>query len=748
MALSDRYFIGQIVFDEWKISDCLGVSVDNREATFAVYSTKGGDSNSLFKVISLYEEDSSVASADTIALVHQSCLSEFSSKASAFHGNALIENIDNYNIVDWDDGAKCGCDLILITECLDSLRNKLSSGLKFPEKDIVRIGKDVCSALILTHGHNIIHKNIKPSSIYIGMVHFKLGDFSLSNVYDNSTTNMGYYAAPEQLSQGTVSEATDIYSLGLTLYELCGGKVPLFEQATDDRGNPTLLWNEPAPLSGISTNLSNIICKACASDPTKRFATARDMLNALNNVGNPNAVQSSSRYSESAGFGETTILSQDNSTFSSSSETTVLSPSVSPYAGAGASAPIDNSGFAQVAPNSYGYAQPTPNKKKSSSGLKKVLIGVAAVLGVLIIGFVAISVLGGGDDEDEPDETEITETSKKTSQTKATTETTEVTETEPTLPPFEELSYEDYVNKAYIALFDEEPDRELVSEEAKVLEARADKCYVSQYLYNLLNSKEYKDLKKSNSEYITDLFELLYPVSADEIINEAKIEEGTHLLDDGSHDRNSVFAIYVNQYEFYKDCSAYSIQPGYFATEYTPEGTKEPIEMDQQLLAELNDIVVYISQHTIGKDIMNAHPDWFEHWIKQFLANKTDIYSFILQYATSGEMGSRNLTDEEFVKEMYRLCFRREADEGGLVGWVDALSNSDSPLPRNELVNAFLSAEEFNTAWSSYTSDVVVKFPTVVTEETTESVPEDVASEEATPEDTAETEPAESEEEA
>ena len=73
MALSDRYFVGQIVFDEWKISDCLGVSVDNREATFAVYSTKGGDSNSLFKVISLYEEDSSVASADTIALVHQSC---------------------------------------------------------------------------------------------------------------------------------------------------------------------------------------------------------------------------------------------------------------------------------------------------------------------------------------------------------------------------------------------------------------------------------------------------------------------------------------------------------------------------------------------------------------------------------------------------------------------------------------------------------------------------------------------------
>jgi predicted Ser/Thr protein kinase len=151
----------------------------------------------------------------------------------------------------------------------------------------------VCAALDYAHRKGIIHRDVKPSNVLIdreGAVY--LSDFGIAKVLESSSrltqtgTAMGTpaYMSPEQCRGETVDRRSDIYSLGVVLYELAVGRVPF--QANTPVAVLFAHLHEPLPLPrslnpAISEALQNVILKALAKNPADRYQTAAEMGAAL-----------------------------------------------------------------------------------------------------------------------------------------------------------------------------------------------------------------------------------------------------------------------------------------------------------------------------------------------------------------------------------------------------------------------------------------------------------------------------------
>jgi len=179
----------------------------------------------------------------------------------------------------------------------------------------VEIIKQMASALSLAHKNHIIHRDVKPQNILVtsdGVP--KLVDFGIAKAVNASTlvgttgTIMGsvHYFSPEQARGGYVDEKSDIYSLGIVLYELLTGKVPF------DGDNPVSVAlmhiNEdmvpPSKLvSGIPPQLEQVVMKATKKYQTERYASADDMYEALENVEHLHSILGKSIYTGSPASG-------------------------------------------------------------------------------------------------------------------------------------------------------------------------------------------------------------------------------------------------------------------------------------------------------------------------------------------------------------------------------------------------------------------------------------------------------------
>lgn len=163
-------------------------------------------------------------------------------------------------------------------------------------KVAIDIARQVASALSVAHKHNIIHRDIKPHNIMItkeGMA--KLGDFGIAKAVSSSTmvadTNkiIGsvHYFSPEQARGGKVDERSDIYSLGIVLYEMLTGVVPF------DGDNPVTVAlmhiNEdikpPSKIvPGIPPQLEKLVMKATDKFQDNRYRTVDELLEDLDNI--------------------------------------------------------------------------------------------------------------------------------------------------------------------------------------------------------------------------------------------------------------------------------------------------------------------------------------------------------------------------------------------------------------------------------------------------------------------------------
>lgn len=204
------------------------------------------------------------------------------------------------NIVNVYDVGKEGNIYFIVMELIDGrpLSDIIEENGPLDYRNVIEIGKQVAAALSLAHKNHIIHRDVKPHNIMItkdGVA--KLADFGIAKAISSSTIVnkdeggqvMGsvHYFSPEQARGKYVDEKSDVYSLGIVLYEMLTGEVPF------DGDNPVEIAlmhiNEDIkPPSQIIDNvppaLEKIILKATDKYQTNRYENAEVMFEDLNNV--------------------------------------------------------------------------------------------------------------------------------------------------------------------------------------------------------------------------------------------------------------------------------------------------------------------------------------------------------------------------------------------------------------------------------------------------------------------------------
>jgi serine/threonine-protein kinase len=173
------------------------------------------------------------------------------------------------------------------------LRQSKTTHKLLSHETVLRIIKDVASALDYAHNRGVIHRDVKPSNIMINREGQSiLTDFGLvmlpahaSQATLGSTFGTPHYVAPEQaISSAAAVAASDIYSLGIVLYEMATGELPFDDESplsvalkhVSDLPTPPTVVNPDLP-----HGVEEVILKALAKDPTDRFTTASDMAMAL-----------------------------------------------------------------------------------------------------------------------------------------------------------------------------------------------------------------------------------------------------------------------------------------------------------------------------------------------------------------------------------------------------------------------------------------------------------------------------------
>ena len=194
--------------------------------------------------------------------------------------------------------------LYIAMEFIDgpSLKSVLSKEGPMAPARIVSLMWQVSAALAVAHRHSIVHRDLKPHNIMLtrddhGREVAKLVDFGIAKTFDEATqlTQTGFvvgtpqYMAPEQAEGKPVDGRSDIYSLGVILYEMLSGDVPFNDPSTPmilikhikDAPVPPSVKN---PDAHVSPELEGIAMRCLQKDPTARFQSAEEFGSALNTV--------------------------------------------------------------------------------------------------------------------------------------------------------------------------------------------------------------------------------------------------------------------------------------------------------------------------------------------------------------------------------------------------------------------------------------------------------------------------------
>ena len=169
-----------------------------------------------------------------------------------------------------------------------NLRQVLDVRGKFSFMEACDIMYQLCSAVYYAHQHGVIHRDIKPQNVFItadGTI--KLGDFGIATFQNSAHVTRSdvvvgsvHYLAPE-ISQGNpASPQSDIYSLGITFFELITGRVPFDDESAvtvalkhiKEKFPSVRKYNPKTPIV-----IEKIINKACAKSPIDRYRSAIDM---------------------------------------------------------------------------------------------------------------------------------------------------------------------------------------------------------------------------------------------------------------------------------------------------------------------------------------------------------------------------------------------------------------------------------------------------------------------------------------
>ena len=285
------------------------VQLIGRGSYGAVYEIQrdvlGQVEKSALKVISIPQNDSDIEEMYNDGYDDESITSTFKSHLESIVAEyslmrkmsdcVNIVNCDDIRYVQHDDGI--GWDIFIKMELLTPLAKALPTEIS--EQTVIKLAKDICTALDTCKKHNIIHRDIKPQNIFVSENgDYKLGDFGIAKTVEKTMggTKIGTYKymAPEVYNNQPYGTAADIYSLGLVLYWMLNDRrLPFMPPASqkmtagmEEEARRRRFAGEqiPAPKNG-SSQLKSIVLKACAYDPAFRYKTPREMYDALQNIG-------------------------------------------------------------------------------------------------------------------------------------------------------------------------------------------------------------------------------------------------------------------------------------------------------------------------------------------------------------------------------------------------------------------------------------------------------------------------------
>ncbi|MBD9016999.1 MAG: hypothetical protein EGR13_01280 [Coprococcus comes] len=294
----------RLPWPEWEIVKYLGGGAYGK-----VYEIERNNSGirekAAVKIVSRPKEESELEAdyqngydRESIAVKYTEILQEYINEyklMKELQGQSNIVSCDDFALEKNPNGI--GGKIYIRMELLTPLQ-KVTKERLLSEKEVIKLGKDICKALILCESKNIIHRDIKPDNIMISKFDdYKLGDFGVSKVMSHTTgatmTGTEGYMAPEVLHIEKYGKEVDIYSLGIVMYWLLNNRRMPFigadEKVTLVNANQAAIRRYqgekiPAPKNG-SDELKKIVLKACEYKPKDRYLTAQEMYDALEEIG-------------------------------------------------------------------------------------------------------------------------------------------------------------------------------------------------------------------------------------------------------------------------------------------------------------------------------------------------------------------------------------------------------------------------------------------------------------------------------
>ena len=291
------------------------------------------------------------------------------------------------NIYDWgrdDDMYYIVMEYVRGTDLKTAVQQR---GSIHPRK-VAEIGSQVCSALSVAHSYGIIHRDIKSANIMVqtdGNV--KVMDFGIAQAgntdmtTDSNVLGTAHYVSPEQAQGKPLTGTSDLYSLGIVMYEACTGQLP-FDGPDAVSVAMKQVNEDPVPPRAINGSidpaLEAIILRAMSKNPWERFSTANEMKQALDDY--------------LAGRGSA----------ASAAATTVIGAPAGAAAAAGVTRvidPVEAGEQAGSVKNSYSRSGSNGSSGGAGGSKKgprfKIVAAVVAVLAIALIAFAGVSLLGG-----------------------------------------------------------------------------------------------------------------------------------------------------------------------------------------------------------------------------------------------------------------------------------------------------------------------------------------------------------------